>query len=246
MKTELEIVYSILNVARGGEHNNDEKLTERLIRSFIRTYRPESLRKYYKDGVELNDEVFQKKTLALTLNGANEFTCQIPQIIRLDKNFGMYLEIDGIEIPIVSSELYSINKKSRFNKVFVQSKTEYDKLIVYGGVFPNNLDTSTEPSIAISTIRNLVYQQQLANIQNSTNNPVTINANLKAVFFDPSDADNYNWETSVFPFPATRLTELEQQIMVKEFGMEAKSKSDEVQNARFDKVNYHENQQIRE
>lgn len=246
MKTELEIVYSLLNVARGGEHNNDENLTERLIRSFIRTYRPESLRKHYKDGVEVNDEVFQKKTLSLTLNGANEFVCQIPKIIRFDKNYGMYLEINGIEIPIVSSEAYSLNKKSTYNKVFVQSKTEYDKLIIYGGVYPNKLDASIDASVVISTIRNLVYEQQLANIQNSTNNPVIINADLKAVFFDPSDADNYNWETSMSPFPASRLPELEQQIMVKEFGMEAKSKSDEVQNARFDKVNYHENQQIRE
>lgn len=246
MKTELEIVYSLLNVARGGEHNNDEKMTERLVRSFIRTYRAEGIRKHYKDGVEVNDEIFQKKTLSLYLRGANEFICQIPKVIRMDKNYGMYLEMNGIEIPIVSSEQYSLNKKSTYNKTFVQAKTEDEKLVIYGGLFQNNLNPSTEASIIIASIRNSVYQQQLFNTQNNVYYSISIVAEMKAVLFDPSDADSYNWETSIFPFPASRLPELEQQIMVKEFGMEAKSKSDEIQNARFEKVNYYENQQIRE
>ena len=46
VETEKEIIYQILNTIRDAEHNQDERIGERLMRSFLKTYRGESMRKH--------------------------------------------------------------------------------------------------------------------------------------------------------------------------------------------------------
>ncbi len=137
------------------------------------------------------------------------------------------------------------SKKNTFNQVFPFGKTDQSELIFYTGIHNSpNLNPESEIYFITNMIHDHIFAQKIANANNNTNNPVTLNLQLKAILVDPDDGDFYNWETSPFPFPAERVNELETQIMTKEFGIITQTKKDEVQNSRGDSIRYHDNEQI--
>ena len=77
---EIELIYSLLNVIRNAEHNNDESVHENLLRNFCRIHRAEILKKYYEGGITVNDEVFQMIPMTFTKVGANEFKATYPKV----------------------------------------------------------------------------------------------------------------------------------------------------------------------
>lgn len=237
MKTELEVVYNIINVARAGEHNNDEPITERLVRSFMRNHRADCLRKYYKDGQIVDDEVFQDIELKIFKITSTLFQTKIPKAIRFQNHNGFYIEKENVIIPIVLSHQYILNKNNPYNVNFLFCKTE-NQLVTLN--IPNttliqNADHASENYIMIESVMDEILTQEIFNFNNpNLTKPVHVKVNLHAVLLDPSDDPNYNWEKDIYPFPAERLVELENQILAKEFGIMANTKKDEVQNAKGD------------
>ena len=65
MVTELEIIYTMLEVLEGGELNNDEPLGERLLRNLLKKHRPDLIRKMYRNGIAADPEVFQHIVLQM-------------------------------------------------------------------------------------------------------------------------------------------------------------------------------------
>jgi hypothetical protein len=249
MKTEFEIVYDIINAVNGAEHNNDLPVHENLVRSMLRKYRADSIRKAYKDGHVVNDEAFQTKTITTTLFTANpsgyELKGTLPQIIRMNNNYGMYLSYNEVELAIVDSFTYMNSKKNFRSQVYPFAKTDQSELVFYAGIHNStNLTVGGEVYFVTNLIHDHILAQKIANANNNTTLPVTLNLKLKSILVDPDDGDFYNWETSPYPFPAERVNELESQIMVKEFGIILQTKKDEVQNARADQIRYHDNEQI--
>lgn len=249
MKTELEIVYDIINAVNAAEHNNDLPVTENLVRSMLRSYRADSIRKHYKDGHTVNDEAFQTKTIQVVLFTNNPFGYELkgalPQIIRFTNNYGMYLAYNEFELSIVDSTTYYNSKKNTFNQVRPFAKTDGNDLVFYSGLHNSpNLQPDSENYFLTNLIHDTIYQQKIDNVNNDTNLPIVLNLQLKAVLVDPDQGDNYDWELSPFPFPAERVVELETQIKIKEFGIQKENKKDEVQNSRADQIRYHDNEQI--
>lgn len=242
--TEKELIYSILNVVRNSEHNNDEGVPERLLRHFASVHRADSMRKYYKDGQVVDDEVFQK--IPITLQKVNDFfVVKIPQVIRFINHYGFYIEKYGSSITIGTSQEFHLNKRNPFNSKFIQSKTEGNDLFIRLPDSLEGLDQAEENYSVIKGFLDSIYQQELFNYNNPNEaTPVVIELDFYAILQNPDDCPTYDWENDPYPFPAERLPELEQQILVREFGIMNQSKKDEIQNARADEVRYHDNEQV--
>jgi hypothetical protein len=240
MNTEREIIYQILNTIRDAEHNEDERISERLMRSFLRTYRAESLRKYYKDGHIVNDEVFQIIPVELVRVGnTNEFTCMLPKVIRMTNHYGFYLEKNGISIPIVESENYSLSKKNPFGKNLVQSKTEQNKLTISCGTLTSCMDGTNDNALLIG-----MFIDEIEHQVNASSEVIKLNLDFFGVLHNPDDQPGYDWETDIFPFPSERLPELKGQILAKEFGIMVNAKKDEISNTRNDNISPREEAEI--
>lgn len=241
---EIEIIYSLLNVVRNGEHNNDERISERLMRNFLHSHRGDSLRKYYNNGQTIDDEVFQLIKAKLIRLSSNEFMIELPHIVRFENNYGFYLEKNGTAIPIMTSQEYQLNRSNPFNGKFVSAKTSGNNLFVRLPQSLQGLDQLMETYGIIKGFMDSVFQQEVDNFNNNTNFPITIEVDLWACLVNPDDCPDYNWETDAFPFPAERLPELRQQILRNEFGIMTEMKRDEVQNARGDEIRYHDNSNV--
>ena len=240
MNTEREIIYQILNTIRDAEHNEDERISERLMRSFLRTYRAESLRKYYKDGHVVNDEVFQRISIDLNRIGTtDEYSGTIPKVIRMSNHYGFYVEKNGISIPIQKSESYHLSKRNPFGKSLVQTKTEQNTLTLFTGKLTQCMNGENENALLIGYLIDEVEPQI-----NSDPKNVKINLDFFAVLHNPDDQPGYDWETDIFPFPSERLPELKGQILAKEFGIMVQAKKDEVSNTRNDNVSAREESEI--
>lgn len=237
MKTELHIIYSLINRLRDAEHNNDERLDERLLRGILRQYRGDALRKYYKNGQTINDEVMQTVTLVLPKLGPKKFRGKLPKIIRLDNHYGFYITKDEIEIPILSSENFSLAQYNHHSKFQPRAKTDGYFLVLYSGEYD-----------ACCVEENSRTHQLIVSLSADQTKPteeyINVKVELRAVLDDPSEADNYDWENDPYPFPAEKTDELITQILVKEFGIMSKAKTDEVQNARQDNIRYHDNDDV--
>lgn len=240
MNTEREIIYQILNTIRDAEHNEDERIPERLMRSFLRTYRAESLRKYYKDGHVVNDEVFQRIPIELTRTNLEEFRGLIPKIIRMSNHYGFYVEKNGISIPIVESEQYHLSKKNPFGKNLVQTKTEQNSLTLFAGKLNQCMNGENDNALLIGFLIDEVEPQ----LNDPQIKDIKINLDFFGVLHNPDDQPGYNWETDIFPFPSERLPELKGQILAKEFGIMVQAKKDEISNTRNDSVSPREENEI--
>lgn len=236
MQTEREIIYNILNTIRDAEHNNDERISERLLRGFLRVYRAESLRKYYKNGHTVDDEVFQKISISPVKKNLKEFEINIPKIIRFQHHYGMFLEKNDVPIPILASEEYYYSKKNYHGKHIPKAKTNGNLLTVYTGVYD-------KCCVAENSENHLLIQSFYEDLLSGGSKP-TINLDFYGVLHNPDDDPNYDWENSVFPFPSERLDELKTQILSKEFGVMIKAKRDEIQNSRSDNIRYHDNDDV--
>lgn len=239
MKTELELVYYIINNSRNAEHNDDEAVTERLIRTYIRNHRADIMRKHYKNGIYIADEIFQNISLRLIRQPNGEFMCQYPKLIHFEHDYGFYIQKDGVNIPITRSHRVENFKKNFFGRNFAVGRISDDKFYV---TIPNianlNLDLTSDNGMFLNLVNQEILEQEIYNNNNNPgmSKPVGLTMSMHAILFDPSDDLSYDWESDTFPFPSERMLELGNQILAKEYGIMAASKKDEVQNARADIV----------
>ena len=252
MKTELEIVYNILETARGGSINADEIISERLVRSFIQEYRADTIRKNYNDGHTISEIVFQTKTLnmkrtiyqrpggslidqnmnpGLTIHEHeyDELFCSIPKIVNFEHNYGSYIEIFGEIIPFIDNYKFRLNRKDKFNSMHpMASLTNVNDLIVF---IPYTSDFTIP-------LRDYVIREL------SRGNKKEVRIVLHAILANPDDADNYDWTKDPFPFPEERLPELVYSILHRKIEPLLQGKIDETINSRQDSILYHENHNL--
>ena len=110
--TEEEIVYSIIETLNANEYNNDNKITERMVRNLIYQYRGEILLKYYSEGDDINEECFQLIELNFKRKGILEFQANAGAgVMEFSLRQGFFLEKFGVTIPVVSSMEYSLSQE---------------------------------------------------------------------------------------------------------------------------------------
>jgi hypothetical protein len=263
MTTEKEIVYYLMETLRDAEYNNDERVDERFLRSLLLKYRAESLRKHLKNGVHVSDDLFQIVSLNLTRNSENQYVSTYPKIIRFSESSSFYLTKKNYNIPILSSESFYLSKNNFHGKGQPRAKIEgYNIILEIGNIrHLSNLNPESESRVAvIAFIQDVINDESNLEIQNGQfggrssqyvenyiqNNSVSVQANLKAILHNPSEANNYDWENDIYPFPSERIPELTDQILGREFQFMKQAKRDEIQNARADEVRYHDNTDVSE
>lgn len=224
--SEYHIVYELINAVRNSVHNNDEVISERLMRQILKTYRADSIRKEYKNGIELDDEVIQTIPLRFKKLPNGDFSSAIPKIIRLKNHAGFFLNKENYNIPIVNSESFDLSKNNSFARNLLKAKTQNENLIVS---VPKRSYCLTKSGQLYSILSMLEKEQKTLK---------EIKLDFSGILADPSEDPNYNWEESIYPFPSERLAELKTQIAFKEFQMSMQYKQDEIQNARQDRVIY--------
>ena len=223
--TEENIVYQLLSTIRASELNNDEVVTERRVRSFLRTHRSFIAYKYSQEGITVSDEFFQPVELTLTKVSKDEWESPIPDIVQLPSNMGMKLLTPAFKnISILSEESYHLNKLNPINKHIATSKVENSKL------------TIRIPEVSPYAENGGIGQQALLVCLEKNKNKIK----MSAILDNPDDGLDYDWTTSDYPIPNEIGQIIKESILKKEFSIILETKSDQVPNAKNDTLRYHD------
>lgn len=223
MKTELDVIYAIHEIVRGGEINQDDTIEERLLRSFLRIHRGKHLLRMYNEGMDIPDEVFQSLgSVEFNRNSSGEWITDIlPKTIRL-KNYGFMAMINGYPISVVNAEEFRNSKKSRYNKHHPLLKYINEKMTLSNGVKVNCCPGET--SLLNETIELL----------KSSFIEKDVSLDINAVLVDPDDAPGYDFTKSAYPFPDELIEDLINSVNAREFNLYLRVPRDEVGNSRSD------------
>jgi len=217
--TEESIVYQLLSSIRAGELANDEVITERRIRSFLRTHRANEIFKAFDKGAQISDQCFQKVELNLVRFGKIEWESPIPQIIQLPNNFGVKFMTPGFtNISVLDEENYHLSKFSPVNRFLPVAKIENGKLLLrVPGPSPYAMNYGRGSAILTACLD--------ANIAKAV---------ISVVLEDPDDGIGYDWTTSPYPISPENIQTLKDNILRKEFQMILGTKADQVPNTKND------------
>lgn len=222
MTTEAELIYTIWDIVRSGQVNNDDNLNERLMRQFLSIHRGKHISKMSLNGQELPDEVFQfLGPLPFTSKGDEMISEELPKIIRLKDNSGIQCNIDGRQISIVGAEDYLLAKRDRFNKIQPLAKYINNHLVIYKGEsIANQLD-----DFAGSPHNALVLN--LKSVLENGTYPV----NVQAVLVNPDNEPGYDFTSSPYPFPDDLIEDLINSVNAREFGIYLRTRGDKIGNS---------------
>ena len=229
--TEESIVYQILNAIRASELSNDETITERRVRSYLRTHRASEIYKATKKGMLASDEYFQPVEIQLTQINTVEWTGDIPDIIQLPDNYGTKFMTYGFEnVPVISEESYYLSKKNIVNKNLPMATIDGLKLIV------------RVPTVSPYAMNGGLAGQVLFDCLKRNSN----NMRLKVILSNPDDGLDYDWTTSPYPVPNELIQNIKDNVFRREFSMILETKSDQVPNMKNDTLRYHDQGKVQQ
>ena len=218
MGTELELVYSILETVNKGILSDDDKIDERVVRSFVRTYRASSIAKYSMQGFTISDECFQYLGLVpFTFLKDKHFSFTAPKIIRLKDNFGIQVSKNGINIPLVNSEAFDLSLKNVINGNLPKGKFLSNKATIFiGKKITTTCGEKPSANEAIDDFENDLIESEGQQIF----------VDVYAVLEDPDDAPGYDWTKDSFPCPSELVEEIKKRIFTTEFQITLYAKPD--------------------
>jgi len=219
METEEDIVYSIIETVKKGNLTDDSRMNERLIRGFLKIYRASAIAKSSNIGVTITDECFQYLgNLRFDYVKSKQFARELPKIIKLH-TFGIQVEAEGENIPVLNSEEYNLSLKSLLNGKLPKAKMTANKLTVYTGEYLI-VDGRRKPKQSL-LIDNLLAQA-------SVNANAFIEVEVHAILDNPDDAPGYDWTIDSYPCPSELIEEIKTKILSKEFNLILNIKTDKV------------------
>lgn len=236
MKTELELIYTIWDIIRGGEFNQDDPINERLMRQFLRIHRGRTLNVAYKKGALIADECFQNLGTIYFSNINNEYVSSVlPKIIRLRHSFGLMMSKDRYVLSVLNPLEFDNAPKDKFNKFqpklkFINKKLTLNLGIEQIGVQIEDLSNS----LMNSTIRKFEEETKL-NILSITGLGILVN---------PDDEVGYNWTNSPYPMPDELIENLINSVNAREFNIFLKMKSDETGDNRNNTAEFNTREEI--
>lgn len=220
METEAKIVYSIIETVEKGTLSDDIKIDERIVKAFYRKYRASVIAEYSMKGMTISDECFQDLGL-LQFNylSSKQFTRELPKIIRLQSNFGLFFEKNGENVPVVNSEEYTLGMKNIINSKLPKAKFLGTKATIYIG---NRVTMSCGPKPKNNNALNDFINET------RDNNNTSVTVNVFAVLDNPDDCPGYDWTLSVCPTPSEINEEITTRILRKEYNIILNVKSDKI------------------
>lgn len=231
MKTELEIIYTIWDIVRGGETNNDDPINERLMRQFLRIHRGRTLSTAYKKGDTIPDECFQSLgTINFELKNKQYISIDnIPKTIRLKNNAGLMLNKDGLVIPVLNSLEFDNAPKDQFNKFHPKLKFINRKFIIDLGMeqIGNQIEDLSN-TLMNSTVRKFKQESKFN----------TVNISGYGVLVNTDDESGYDWTKDAYPMPDELIENLINSVNAREFNIFLKMKPDETGDNRNDSAEH--------
>lgn len=224
MKTEADIIYTIWDIVRGGESNQDDPINERLMRAFLRIHRGKILNRAYNEGAEIPDEVFQYISTDFVKKQNHLVSGLLPKLIRFKNNSGVQVYLQNCSVSIVDSNSWSNSKYDRFNKYHPLIKFINNKMFLSTGQpQPNQLDDFSSSSLnsLVTSLKNLATEE-------------TIKGQIQAVLVDPDDSIGYDFTSTPYPLPDELIEELINSVNAREFNLFLRVKSDETSDLRND------------
>ena len=237
MTTEQDIIYSIWETVRSGEINQDDNISERLLRAYLSSHRGKHLLKNYTDGAQLPDEVYQDLgNIYFSLSGNDIISTNIPKAIRMPYNFGILARKDSYLISVVNDEEFLNSQKDDFNKYHPKLKLINNRLYLYKGIeqLCDDEFESYQNTVLNKTVRKL--NQELKNNQ--------LNLNIRAVLVNPDDEVGYDWTRSPYPFPDEYLEDLINSVNARDFNLYLRTRSDEIGDQRDNNTSYNSPQEL--
>ena len=219
MTTEEQLIYTIWDIVRGAESNQDDNINERLMRQFLQIHRGRTLETAYKKGALIDEECFQSLgNLSFTKVGTEFVNTTIPKIIRLRHSYGLMFYKDGYMIPVLNSLEFENAAKDRFNKYHPKLKFINRKLSLYLGqeLDSNQIEDKSYSSLNI-TVRKLLEEAKLN----------TISINGLGILVNPDDEIGYDWTSSTYPMPDQLIENMINSVNAREFNIFLKMSSDE-------------------
>jgi hypothetical protein len=223
METEEQIVYAIIETVKKGNLSDDNRINERLIRKLLASYRASAIAKSSSMGITISDESFQYLgNVRFDFLKTRQFQATLPKLIMLNNNFGLYFEIDGENIPVLSSEEFNLSLKNVLNGKLPKAKKLGEKFVVYAGeyIIVNNKQKPVKNNII-----------DYFNSQINTNQNTHVNLDVFGILDDPSNAPGYDWTKDPYPCPSELIPGIKTEIYSKEFNLILSIKSDKVTNS---------------
>ena len=222
METEEQIVYEILNLINKGELNSDQRVSERLLRTFLRTYRADLLFTRYYRSSTVPDKYYQTIHLPYPQTKDIEITYVLPNIINYNKNGLLIQTTANNTIPLVNSEESELGKQNISNKYKAKACIKDNRLYIYPGLSTQNIISSNEPLKEIIT--------------KIKNREIT----FRAILHNPSDDSNYDWTKDIYPVEPEFLKVLKDSISAKEINILLQTKADQIGDQKDNKLTYHQ------
>ena len=231
MTTELELIYTLHDIVRGGKMNQDDPINERLMRSFLSAHRGKLLYKFYKDGRYISDVAFQECTdLVFEPFSDCVYVCNnVPKIIRFKDNAGFIATKNGYVISVVNSEEFETSQHNKFNKHHPLIKYIGGKMYLYSGMVQNCV-TGQETESVLNTTVNGFATELLAN--------GNIKISLKAVLVNTDDGVGYDFTTSPYPLDDEIIEDMMNSTLSRDFNLFLRMKSDEVSDGRNNNADF--------
>lgn len=221
MRTEEEIIYSIIETVKKGEVNQDNKLNERLLRTFLHKYRARLL----SDLPEMiSGENFQYvgQTFFYFVRGQIYEATNIPKLIKLPNSFGVMLELNGENIPLLEREDFNLGIKNPINGFLPKATLMNDRMKLFIG-------KKQDTSCGFKPKDNYLINDFLAQLNsNLTSSKIRVYADLYAVLMNPDDASDYDWTRDPFPLDAELIEQMTNSILQYEFNIILQTQTDKV------------------
>jgi len=227
METEEQIIYSLLDTIRNGLINNDEVISERLLRSYLRESRAFIIRSSFKEGYLIFGEEFQSLG-DITLNSvAGEITYDLPRLIRLPNNASIRLTtVEGYVIPVLSKQDVQRSVSNPVTMFQPKAHIEGSTLSFYPGAkYPGAMRSGS-------------------GIHQYFNSISSLKAHLECVLYSPDDLVGYDWTKDPFPISAELLAVVKNNVLKKDLSVLLSMKTDQVTNMKQDQVRYHDEGKI--
>lgn len=230
MVTEEQIVYSIIETVKKGEINQDNRVSERIVRAFLMKYRANLIRQYSMDGYVISDECYQYlNDLSFSILSENKFKPLVlthpnfPKTIRLKDSFGVIFTKNEENIPVVNNEEFYLGMKNIINK-------KLPKAMIMNGIAYLYIGQLTTTSCGTSPKNNSLVND-LHEDYNTLVPPQRIravNIDAKVILQNPDDDPNYVWTDSPYPLDAELIEKMTNDILRVEYNIILQVKNDKV------------------
>lgn len=223
MRTEVQIVYDLLNIVHGGRVSADDVISERLVRSFVRKHRASKVNMFFNSGASIADYMFQSLgNLEFKQKDEFEYSSIIPAVINFEKNFGIKISKERFSIPIVTSESYELSLSNPINRSSPKAKLDGQELTIFIGKLDscNFLESSLHNKVVKS------FNEEAKEIDDESK----IYALVRAVLYDPSQGLNYNWTRDAYPCPSEIIDQIETSVLARDFDLMIRQRPDQADN----------------